>query len=299
MLSHKKMESLLLFIAVAEHLSFTKAAAELGVSKAYLSEQVRRLELEFNCPLLIRSTRSVRLTEQGRKALSQGLEIRASLLSLERNLGDQQDTISGPIRITAPRMFCQHYLMPLCCEFRTQYPLISFSIDSSETSYNLNQNELDLAFRATINPPETLIATRLFDYDHCFVASPEYLERCGVPKSAADLKQHQCISNLQQSSWPMLSGHVEFKPWMMVNDNAQLKMLTLDGQGVLRIARYFVGNELQQGRLQEVLNHEVLPGPSVYMLQPQLIYPSAKIKVFTGFVKEFFASKIEENRILN
>lgn len=276
----------MLFVEIAQQLSFTKAAQNLSISKGYLSDQIKKLEVEFKCPLLVRTTRSVRLTPEGEKILEQGKHIKAAMLSLERNVHQQHDALSGTLRITAPKMFTERFLLSICDDFRMNYPEINFIIDSSYTNYDLNQNDFDLAFRATLHPPQNMIAKELFSYQHCLCASPEYLQKHGTPKTIINLSSHHCLSALESSTWPLKAGDIGIKGWLMINDQHLLKKQAIAGKGIIRVAKYYVDNELKQGKLQLLLENEYIAGQSIYLIYPQLLYPSAKLKTFITFVQE-------------
>ena len=289
MQQHKKIECLMLFVEIAQQLSFTKAAQNLSISKGYLSEQIKKLETELKCPLLVRTTRSVRLTSEGGKILEQGKKIKAAMLDLERNVHQEHNTLSGTLRITTPKMFTERFLLNICHDFKLLYPEINFIIDSSYTNYDLNQDDFDLAFRATLHPPQNMVAKELFSYQHCLCASPEYLTEYGVPKNINDLSSHHCLSALEPQFWPLKSADAAIKGWLTINDNYLLKQQALAGKGLIRVADYYVDRELKQGTLQKVLENEYIHGQSIYVLHPQLIYPSAKLKAFISFVQERLA----------
>lgn len=286
MLEHKRIERLMLFVELAKQLNFSKAAEKLGISKSYLSEQIKRLEQDLQTPLVIRTTRSVRLTPEGERAYHQGLGIKGAVLDLERNLFQQHNEVSGLIKITAPKMFAETKLLALCEEFKRLHPGIEFEINSSYQAFDLSQTDIDLAFRATKEPPQNMVAHKLLDYFHWLVATPEYLDNFGVPKTPRDLEQHQCLATLHQKSWPMGDYEIPVSGWLGSNENRLLKLAALNGQGILRIASYFVADEVAQGRLVKVLTSETekMTG-SLYLVYPQLIYPPAKLKTFIEFIK--------------
>lgn len=276
----------MLFVEIAQQLSFTKAAQTLSISTGYLSEQIKKLETEFKCPLLVRTTRSVRLTSEGEKILEQGKRIKATMLELERSIHQEHNALSGTLRITTPKIFTERFLLNICHDFTLIYPEINFIIDSSYTNYDLIQDNFDLAFRSTLHPPQNMVAKELFSYQHCLCASPEYLTQYGVPKSIDDLSSHHCLSSFEPPLWPLKSADATAKGWLTINDYYLLKQQALAGKGLIRVPDYYVEKELKQGDLQKVLENEYIQGPSIYMLHPQLIYPSEKLKAFISFVQE-------------
>ncbi|QFT09947.1 LysR family transcriptional regulator [Vibrio sp. THAF190c] len=286
---HKRIERLMLFVELAQQLNFTKAAEQLGISKSYLSEQIKRLESDLECPLLVRTTRSVRLTLQGERALAQGLVIRSQVLDLERSVSDEHEAIKGVLRITAPKMFTEIFLSDLCQRFQALYPDIYFEINSSYTTYNLNREDIDIAFRATNTPPENMVAKKLFSYQHDLVAAPSYLEKFGEPNTLDDLQNHQCLATLHQHEWPFNSGSVHVSGWLSSNENHLLKQQAVRGSGIIRIASYYVAEEIKQGNLTPLLTHECIAnGNSIYLFYPQMVYPARKHKAFVQFVQDYF-----------
>ena len=289
---HKRIERLMLFVELAQQLNFTKAAQTLGISKSYLSEQVKRLEAELKCPLLVRTTRSVRLTQEGERVLAQGLTIRSQVLDLERSVSDEHEKVSGLLRLTATKMFAEVFLFDIYQRFKQIYPDICFEINSSYTTFNLNQDGIDIAFRATNTPPENMVATKLISYQHDLVASPAYLEEFGRPNQVSDLHNHQCLATLHQRLWPLLSEDITVSGWVSSNENHLLKQQALAGNGILRIASYYVEKEVMNGELELVLADECIEmNNSVYLFHPQMIYPAQKHKVFIQFVRDYFKDR--------
>lgn len=279
----------MLFVELAKQLNFTRAAATLGISKGYLSGQVKKLEQELQCPLLIRTTRSVRLTREGERLYAQGLQIRSQLYQLEQSVHEEHETLTGLLRVTAPKMFAERYLFGLCEAFSRQHPGIQFEINCSYTTFNLNLQDIDIGFRATNTPPDNMVANRILGYHHLLVAAPQYLSLRGVPQTVSDLANHDCLATLHQRHWPLKSEEVRIHGWLSTNENHLLKQQALSGQGIIRIASYYVQDELESGRLQQVLPDEVIEaGNSIYLFYPQLVYPSVKLRTFTEFIKTSF-----------
>ena len=276
----------MLFVEIAQQLSFTKAAKNLSISRGYLSEQIKKLEAEFSCPLLVRTTRSVRLTAEGEKILEQGKKIKATMLDLDRNVHQAHNSISGTLKITAPTLFTERFLLDICFDFKRRYPDIHFVIDSSYINYDLNQDDFDLAFRATRLPPQNMVAKALFSYQHCLCASPTYLAKHGTPRNINELDSHQCLSAIETQLWPFKSTDKVINGWLTINDHHLLKQQALAGKGIVRVANYYVDKELREGALQKVLESEYSEGLSIYLLYPQLIYPSEKLKMFVAFVQQ-------------
>ncbi|WP_211357759.1 LysR family transcriptional regulator [Colwellia demingiae] len=288
MKEHKKLERLMLFSEVAEHLSFTAAAEKLNISRGHLSSQIRRLEQDMEMVLLIRSTRSVRLTPEGERVLTGMNKIRHDLLELERSAEHEGNTIEGRIKITAPGGFAERFLFDVFSKFKQLHPAIEFSINCSYTRFDLNRSDFDLAFRATNEPPQNMVAKHLMSYQHCCCASPEYFAEKGTPKTPTDLINHECLRGQEQVTWQFQQEAVPTQGWLEVNDNNMLKRLALAGKGIIRVPKYLVDKELKSGKLKAIFEEKMPSGSMIYLIHPQRIHQSKRISTFLNFTQQYF-----------
>ncbi|MEZ9232978.1 LysR family transcriptional regulator [Vibrio amylolyticus] len=292
----KNVERLMMFLEVVDKGSFTEAKDALGISKGYLSKQVKALEEDLKTKLLVRSTRHMRLTLEGQRAYKHGLALRAQIQAFDGHVQEENERISGLLRITAPKMFTEVLLVDICADFQVEHPEIRFDINSSFTTHDLMKNEIDLAIRATIDPPENMVAKRLLSYHHILVASPDYLSQVGTPTAVQDLNAHQCLATQHQQNWPMRNEDYGVEGWLSLNDNHLLKQLALNHKGIIRVPNYYVHKEIQNGQLTEVLpNHASEQGNDVYLLYPQLTYVPEKLKTFSMFLQNY----LEHNEIIS
>jgi DNA-binding transcriptional LysR family regulator len=288
MKEHKKLERLMLFSEVAEHLSFTTAAQNLNISRGHLSSLIRQLEKEMGMPLLIRSTRSVRLTGEGERVFSGMNKIRHDLLELERSAENEAQAIEGLIKVTAPTLFTQRFLLEIFSKFTDIHPGVEFSLDCSYTSFDLNRSDFDLAFRATNEPPQNMIAKQLLTYQHCCCASPAYFKKHGSPKLPSDLIKHQCLKGKDQPRWEFLTEHIQVNGWLEVNDNQLLKSLAMHDEGIIRVPKYLVDKELSLGSLVQIFEEDMPAGSKIFMIHPQLIHQSKRLSAFIDFTRQYF-----------
>ncbi len=284
--AHKKLERMMLFSEVARCLSFTVAAENLGISRGYLSDQVKKLEREMKVPLLIRSTRQVRLTKEGERVLEGMEHVQRSLLAVERSVQGDRHEMAGVIRVTAPHQFTERFLLDICHEFQQAHPEIHVSVDCSYTSRNLTESNFDLAFRATSSPPPNMVAKPLFSYRHICCASPDYISNFGSPKTAADLVEHRCLTGVESQYWQFRSADIDVKPFFAVNDNHMLRREALLGRGIIRVPEYLVDRDVLAGKLVHVLTDECVTGQTIYIIHPQLIHQSARLREFIKFAQK-------------
>lgn len=283
---HKRIERLMMFAEVAEQLSFAKAAVSLGVSKGHLSEQIKKLEHEYATPLVVRTTRSVRLTTEGQQVLASMKDVKDIMQSLEHRL----EKLDGTIRITAPKMFAETFLANLILSFRQAHPSVRFEVNTSYTPYNLNHAHFDMAFRATQElPPDNMIAKKLFTYSHAVAASPDYFKQFGLPAEPLDLQQHQCLTATADDIWRFSPGEVRLNGAVASNDNGLLKQLALQGEGIIRLPDFYLTDEIKSQRLTTVLQSYARPKTSFYLLYPTATRETARLSEFTAFVNDYFA----------
>ena len=279
----------MMFLELAEQGSFTRATEKLGISKGYMSKQIKALEEDLKTKLVVRSTRHMRLTAEGQRAYNHGVELRKQIQAFQGNVQEENERISGVLRLTAPKMFTEIFLVDACYAFRQKHPEIQFELDSSFTRHDLIQDDIDLAIRATNTPPENMVAKKLFAYKHILVASPEYLSRKDIPETPDDLRNHHCLTTLHQQNWPLKSTDVDVSGWISINDNHVLKQQALQGQGIIRVPSYYVKDEIEQGDLSEVLPMAASPQENTfYLLYPQMTYTPAKLQAFISYIQSYF-----------
>lgn len=296
MREHKKLESLMLFSEVATRLSFTQAAEAQGISRGYLSEQIKRLEDALGTALLIRSTRHVRLTEDGTRVHEEMRGMRRSLLGLERSLAQDHDSLAGQIRLTAPALFTECFLVDIVKAFQRRHPGVSIAIDCSYTRHDLTLADFDLAFRATHRPPDTLVARPLLEYRHICCAAPAYLATYGRPAAPAALKAHHCLTWPGAGDWSFASASVAVEGRLAINDHRLLKRECLRGAGIIRVADYLVDRELAEGALEEVLADQRPAAQTIQLMYPRLSHQPERLKAFIAFTQAHFRHAVSSTR---
>ncbi|MDR7090608.1 LysR family transcriptional regulator [Cellvibrio fibrivorans] len=286
---HKKLERLMLFSEVAQHLSYTVAAERLGISRGHLSSQVRRLEKDMGMTLLIRSTRSVRLTNEGQWVMTGMEKIFNDLQELERNVENEGQAIEGLLKIAAPLQFSERYLLDICAQFKAFHPNIEFSIDCSYPYQDLNRSDFNIAFRGTNEPPQNMIAVPLFTYQYYCCAAPEYFIQHGKPQTAADFSRHQCLRSHDQPDWTFAGKEIECKGWLQINNSHLLKHQALKGVGIIRAPDYMVEIDIAEGRLEFLQDEALTTSNTMHIIYPQLIHQSKRLSAFIQFCRQYFA----------
>ena len=240
--------------------------------------------------LFIRSTRSVRLTSVGERMMSGMDKIRLAVIELERSAEKEGQGIAGVIKITAPALFTNRYLLDITSKFNQLHPAIKFSIDCSYTSHDLNRNDFDLAFRSTPTPPLNMIAKSLVSYNHIICASNEYFVRFGKPKVPNELLRHQCIRGQDDNIWSVNNNEIPINGWLQINNTLMLKQLALSGEGIIRVPSYFVDQEVEAGLLEPIFENQYMKKNQIQIIYPQLLQQSKRLKTFINFTIEYFSS---------
>lgn len=274
----ENMADLTAFLAVAREQSFTRAAAQLGVSASALSHTIRKLEERLGLRLLTRTTRSVAPTEAGERLIATVGphldEIEAGLAALS----ELRDKPAGTIRITTVDHAAETILWPALSDFLAKYPDIQVDLIVDNTLRDIVAERFDAGIRMGERLARDMIAVRIGpDIRLAAVATPSYFAEHGKPKTPQDLAQHRCI-NMRLATlggvyvWEFEKGNreinVKVEGQLTVNDIAVIKRATLEGLGIGFIPDDMVQQQLESGELVRVLADWTPPFPGYYLYYP-------------------------------
>jgi DNA-binding transcriptional LysR family regulator len=272
------MNDLTAFIAVAREQSFTKAAAQLGVSQSALSYTVRTLEARLGLRLLTRTTRSVSLTEAGERLLhSIGPrfdEIESEIAALSA----MRDKPAGTIRITTVEHAAETILWPALAPLLAEYPDINVEIISDYGLKDIVADRYDAGVRLGEQVDKDMISLRISaDLRMAVVGAPSYFEGRAKPDVPQDLIEHSCIKL-------RLPTHGAFYAWEFQKDGQELKVriqgrtafntvrmtrqAALDGFGLAYLPEDQVDTAIEEGRLIRVLSDWCPPRPAYHLYYP-------------------------------
>src|SRR5579862_5217534 len=182
------------FLSVAQHRSFRRAAAELGVTPSAISQAVRAIEARVGAALFARTTRSVGLTEAGGRFLSRAKPAYEELVAAGEHAGEIGQRPTGLLRLTVPRAVVPILLEPLVASFCQAYPEVEVEIAANEELVDLAAEGFDAGVRLGQFIAADMVAVRLTKpFPFIIVGSPAYLARSGRPKRPDDLRQHACL----------------------------------------------------------------------------------------------------------
>ncbi|WP_029590851.1 DNA-binding transcriptional regulator YafC [Franconibacter pulveris] len=286
-------EELAIFVAVVESGSFSRAAEQLRLANSAVSRSVKKLEMKLGVSLLNRTTRQLSLTEEGERYFRRVQQILQEMAAAENELMETRHTPRGLLRIDAATPVVLHFLMPLIKPFRERYPEVTLSLVSSETFINLIERKVDVAIRAGNLTDSSLRARPLFSSYRKVVASPDYLDRYGVPRTVEDLDDHVCLGFTEPVSlntWPVArqDGQLhDIQVGLSSNSGETIKQLCLTGNGIACLSDYMIDKEIASGEVVELLAEHRLP---VEMPFSAVYYSdravSTRIRAFIDFLSE-------------
>lgn len=271
-----RFDDLAAFAAVVRVGSFTRAAAQMGVSQSALSQTVRALERRLDLKLLNRTTRSVSPTEAGQR-LYQTVGPRLADIEAELAvLGELRGKPAGTVRITATEHAVQTLVWPRLRDWLPRYPDIKLEISSDNRFIDIVAERFDIGVRLGEDVAKDMIAVRIApDMRLVVVGSPQYFERHPRPRQPQDLVEHDCIGQ-------RLPSHGGLLPWefkrrgksitahakgrLVFSSGSLAAAAALAGQGLAWVPEDAVGEDIASGRLVAVLEDwsQTFPGYHLY-----------------------------------
>jgi DNA-binding transcriptional LysR family regulator len=281
-----RWQEMAVFIRVAEGGSLSRAARELEVSQPSISRILGNLEARLGTTLLLRTTRSISLTEAGSLYLE-----RAKYLLAEMEEAEQAtrgvDSLHGVIRLAVPVLYGVREVIPALATFLARHPDLRVEMIMSDARQNLVTDGVDVAIRLGVGPLEdsTFGARRLALVERLVVAAPSYLATHGAPANPSELTRHHCIVQhglFGRESWrfthdqTVTSVDVPAKLW--INSAPGILAAAVAGLGIALATRIMVKEELRMGQLTQLLDGYRLDPAEVYAIFPAGPRPSAKVR---------------------
>lgn len=282
------------FLSVAQHRSFRRAAAELGVTPSAISQAIRALEGRVGASLFIRTTRSVGLTEAGERFFARARPAFEELVAASgaaRELGQRP---AGLLRLTVPRSVVPILLEPLIASFCQAYPEIEVELAASEELVDLAAGGFDAGIRMGQFITPDMIAVRLTKPLPLIVAgSPAYLARAGRPEHPDDLRAHACLrlrrSNGALASWLLTdngrSVEIAVSGPFIAYDYPTMLGAAIEGVGLAQVPAPLATGAITAGRLVRVLEQFSQMTPGVFLYYPGHRQIMPKLRAFIDHVK--------------
>ncbi|XOV80967.1 MAG: LysR substrate-binding domain-containing protein [Aestuariibacter sp.] len=290
-----QIDAMRTFIRVIQSGSFSAAAREMNTSQATVSKKIAALEKELGIKLIMRSSRELSLTTNGAKYYEHCISILGQLDEMEYNMRSETATPKGLLRIATSTYFSRMVLAPLIAKFIKDCPGIEVDMLLSERHVDLISEGIDVAIRARKLEDSSLIAIPLSDNPMIVVASPDYLSANGEPKTPKDLRQHNCISYKQKDNsnqW-IFSNSKEDTSVLVSgsfrSDSCETNLvMALANIGITQLPLWAIQNELNEGRLVQVLKSYSSNCLPLNLIYAQNSYIPSRVRCFIDFLKGEF-----------
>lgn len=293
------LPSLAWFARIARHKSFTRAADEMGVSRAALSQNLKALEQQLGVRLLHRTTREMSLTEAGQRLFDSLKPALDAIESAVQSTGDAGGEPSGLVRINTSRLASRALIEPHLAEFCARYPRVKLELVMSDELANIIADGCDLGIRLGRSLADLVVAVPISPpLSMAVVATPAYLERFGIPATPADLVNHVCINYRYAGSgalreWDFndagepgrhftqaVSGSLTF------NDDGAMMRAALQGLGLMQIVDVAIQPHLADGGLVRVLREWTHTHEGFYLYSPSREHIPSRVRAFQAFLVE-------------
>lgn len=294
-----RFENARVFAAVIEAGGFTPAARRLGLSRAAASKHVLQLEERLGARLLNRTTRRVSATAAGRMFYEQCRRILADLEEAERSAGALHNEPHGELRVIAPTNFGLADIGAAIADFITAYPRLRINLTMNDRLIDPIEGGYDIAISVDMprGTSSSLVVRKLNTSRRILCASPEYLERRGIPQSPEHLAAHDCLSYSYVAvpeEWHLSGADgervVKVSGPIVTSHRHVLRTAAVRGFGISYGPIDFFRDDLDAGRLKRVLPDYQLPEATIYSVYPASHRLSAKVKVFNEFMARHFAA---------
>jgi DNA-binding transcriptional LysR family regulator len=296
-----QLAELTAFVAVAEHRSFTKAAAQVGIALPTMSQTIRSLEERLGVRLFNRTTRSVAATEAGERLLSEIQPVLEGIDHALDSVNSFRDTPCGTLRLAVSRaasaVVNAGRTTPLIQPFLQEYPAIRVEIALEDTESDIVGGRFDAGIRIGHRIERDMTILRLTDEFRCLaVAAPDYVGRHPYPAAPKDLHDHNCIrfrnpwdGSIQPWIFARGNEHAEVavEGSLIVNDIELALTATLDGVGVGYLPEPMIVSQLAQGRLVVLLEEWSRTVPGVFLYHPSRRQTPMPLEVFLRFTEKW------------
>ena len=302
-----RFKALQTFLDVAKSESLSVVARGEGVTPAMVGRRIDQLEEQLGVKLFKRSTRKITLTPEGTVFFEDVRNILNELRAAEESLSVGAKNATGRLIVSAPTSFGRKHIAPHLPAFLAAHPNLSVTLNLSERLVDLKNERVDLAVRIADLKNADLIASKLARNHRVVVASPEYIKRHGKPQGLEDLAKHNCLMTATESGladvWTFQSQHdlksgakalngqtvtVKITGNMHCNDGEVLTHWALAGHGLAWRSAWEVSEEIERGRLIEVLPKFAALGNDIFAVYPDRKFLPAKVRLFIDFLKKTF-----------
>lgn len=287
-----RVNAVQLFVRVVETSSFSKAAAQLGITQPTATKAIAATEQRLGVRLLHRSTRGVTPTEVGALFYDKCKLIESAIDEAENVATLRQGSVAGQLRISTSVAFGRRMLVPLVLRYMRAHPEVTIDISFDDRYVNLVEQGIDLAIRMGQMADSSLGARYLGANPWLMVAAPSYLHERGEPRSADDLAGHACIvySSVQgDDRWRLTTPagtllSVRVKGPLRSNNLSAVLAAASAGMGLAILPWYVAREALEHGEVVPVLADHALPAQNMHAVFPSPKLLPAKVTAFIEYL---------------
>lgn len=280
-----RLQTMTVFIAVAEESGFAAAARQLHMSPPSVTRAVGELEARLGARLLHRTTRAVRLTDAGERYLADCQRIISEIEEADSHAAGIHAMPRGAVTLTGSALFGRIVLTPILVELLGRYADISINTLFVDRVVNLIDEGIDIAVRIADLPDSSLAAIRVGSVRRVLCASPDYLAAAGNPETPNDLAGHDTVdftNIMPRGEWDFeRDGKIQnFKTRSRLRANSADVAIaaTVAGRGITRVLSYMVASELESGELQLVLPNFTPPAVPVHVVHKEQGQTSGRVR---------------------
>ncbi|MBS7588504.1 LysR family transcriptional regulator [Ancylobacter defluvii] len=296
-----RWQAMKVFVKVAEAESFAEAGRQLNMSPPAITRAIYALEEQIGVRLLTRTTRSVKITEAGRRYFDDCRRILADIADAEASAAGSHANPTGTLIVTGSVMFGQMYTLPILLEYLDRYPSVTGRSLFVDRIVNIIEEGIDVAIRIGHLPDSGLSAIKVGSVKRVICGAPSYFEKHGVPQVPADLAQHRIVAPTAAWASPEwqfgeeTKTSVTVRPRLLCNTNEAAITAAEQGWGLTRILSYQIGPALLEGRLQTVLSAYEEKALPIHVVHAEGRHAPAKVRTFVDLAVE----RLRANRLFN
>lgn len=288
-----QLRAMTIFVAVSEQGGFASAARRLNMSPASVTRAVSELEIRLGARLLHRTTRSLRLTESGKRYLTDCQDILLAIDVADQHAAGIHAAPSGLVSITTSVPFGEMVLASILVDLLDRYQDISVSLLLVDRIVHLINEGIDVAVRIGRLPDSTLIAIRVGDMRRVLCASPDYIARKGRPRSPSDLSDHELIDFTSMAPSGKWAFHKDgktttLKPSTRMHVTSAVVALraATAGRGISKASSYMITRQVEAGELEIVLEDFESPPLPVHVVHSEAGKTSARVRAVVDHLVE-------------
>lgn len=295
-----RLDALRLFSRLAERGSFSAAARDLKIKQSTASKWIAELEAEFHVNLVERTTRSVRVTNDGQRLLARAHEVLASFDELSADFADRAAEPRGRVRVSIPVVFGRLVVVPALGHFLKRHPEVDAELVMNDRYVNLVDEGFDLAIRVGVPTDTSARGRKLADSHRVLVAAPDYLEGRGRPRLPSDLREHECLVHGDANAsivWRFGKDaakgvRIPIRGRFAANNSEAVAVMARQGLGIALLADWLVADDIKRGRLIALLEDFAAPPAPIYALTPPGRFSSTTVRALTDHLAAAIGARL-------